>query len=87
LTPCPPTPLRGKGRRERTILQRFRGSVEALVSELVSDECQEVRFIRCIRPNETLTEGQVDYDLVKRQLSSAGITDVLRITANSLPIR
>ncbi|CAG7733904.1 unnamed protein product [Allacma fusca] len=78
-----------KIRREKTILQHFKASVESLVCRLETSKSnsQDVHFIRCIRPNDTLEYGKIQRKLVEQQLYSCGIVDVIRITGNGYPVR
>jgi len=85
-TPNPRTPKNKTKERGKTILKRFKSSVDELVKEL-EDENQDLHFIRCIRPNTDLQQGKVQIQIVKDQLYSCGIVDVIRITGNGYPIR
>lgn len=89
---CGDTPtgkFSGKSKRDKTVLQRFKASVEGLMSRLgdKDDDDRDIHFIRCIRPNHDLQRGKIVSELVEKQLYSCGIVDAIRITANGFPIR
>lgn len=79
-------PGKGNSKREKTILQRFKASVDELVFEL-SNEAQDIHYIRCIRPTDNAVSGGISSEVVKKQLFSSGIVDVIQITGNGFPIR
>ncbi|CAL8103511.1 unnamed protein product [Orchesella dallaii] len=76
-----------KNPRGKTILTRFKASVEDLLTRIKSSENKDVHFIRCIRPNTDLTAASFCTDIVEKQLHACGIADVVRIAGNGFPIR
>lgn len=73
-------------RADKTILQRFKSSVDSLVNELIIDG-QEIHFIKCIRPAEDLNSCRIQRSVIQKQLYSCGIVDVIKIAGNGFPIR
>jgi len=81
--PEPGKTPKGGNKREKTILQRFKVSLDELATEL-ANESQDVHFIRCVRPSDS---REISADVVKRQLFSSGLVDIIRITGDGFPIR
>ncbi len=76
-----------KNVRGKTILTRFKVSVEELMTKLKASENKDVHFVRCIRPNVDLLAGSFSMDVVEKQLHACGIADVVKIAGNGYPIR
>lgn len=81
------TPRKCKPEGRKTILMRFKSSVNELVAELGEHENRDVHFIKCIRPNTDLIPETVQRDVVQKQLYACGIVDIVRIAGNGYPIR
>lgn len=81
------TPSKGKPEGRKTILMRFKTSVNELVRELCEKENRDVHFIKCIRPNSDLVSEVIQPKVVEKQLFACGIVDIIRIAGNGFPIR
>jgi myosin-5 len=81
------TPRRGKPDGRKTILMRFKTSVNELVGELCEKENRDVHFIKCIRPNTELRADLVQPKVIEKQLYACGIVDIIRIAGNGFSIR
>lgn len=68
--------------RSRTVLNLFRNQVKHFLREV---EGSESRYIRCIKPNETLKYGEVDHSTVLRQIRCSGIVNAIDLTAHMYP--
>jgi myosin heavy subunit len=65
-----------------TVMERFRFQLRVLMDEL-SDT--QVRYIRCIKPNDTLVPKVFDHVTVLRQLKCAGLITAIEITRETFP--
>ncbi|XP_078485190.1 unconventional myosin-VIIa-like isoform X1 [Ciona intestinalis] len=71
-------------RRNNTLCEQFKKSLDALMRTLSS--CQPF-FVRCIKPNETKAAHDFDRELVARQLRYSGMMETIRIRRAGYPIR
>ncbi|GKY99340.1 hypothetical protein MPSEU_000889000 [Mayamaea pseudoterrestris] len=65
-----------------TVMERFRSQLRDLVEEMSETH---VRYIRCIKPCETMDPTAVDHGTVMRQLKCAGLVTAIEITRETFP--
>lgn len=75
---------RHRGAAFRTVAQRHRESLNALMSQL---EATRPHFVRCIIPNEAKQPGQIDPLLVLHQLRCNGVLEGIRVCKSGYPNR
>lgn len=75
---------RHRGAAFRTVAQRHRESLNALMSQL---EATRPHFVRCIIPNEAKQPGQFDPLLVLHQLRCNGVLEGIRVCRSGYPNR
>ncbi|ODV90125.1 hypothetical protein CANCADRAFT_56708 [Tortispora caseinolytica NRRL Y-17796] len=75
---------KGKRGQFRTVSQRHREQLSALMSIL---EATEPYFIRCIIPNNEHRAGMIDNALVLKQLRCNGVLEGIRISRSGFPNR
>lgn len=78
------SPLQSERRRRQTLLNQFRGSMDALMTRL---RAREAHFVRCVKPNEEMIPGSLDRELCARQLRYLGVRDTVRIRQAGYAIR
>ncbi|XP_067934037.1 unconventional myosin-XIX-like [Watersipora subatra] len=62
--------------QKKTVLSRFKNSLDELLSALRTTECQ---YIRCIKPNREAKPGFLDIAYMDRQLKACGVMETVRI--------
>lgn len=75
---------RHRGAAFRTVAQRHRESLNALMSQL---EATRPHFVRCIIPNEAKQPAQIDSLLVLHQLRCNGVLEGIRVCKSGYPNR
>jgi myosin heavy subunit len=68
----------------KSISGQFLEQLEDLVKSLNSSACS---YIRCIKPNESMSAKVFDSELVCKQLRCAGMLEAIRIRRSGFPIR
>jgi len=68
--------------QKKTVLDKFRVELKELISSI---EETETRYIRCIKPNESLSPTKVDHATVLRQLKCAGLVAAIDLSRESFP--
>jgi myosin-5 len=76
--------VRRKKATNRTVLEKFRSQLRDLMASM---EDTETRYIRCIKPNETMTPRVTQHDTTMRQLECAGLVTAIAISRESFPNR
>jgi myosin heavy subunit len=76
--------VRRKKATNRTVLEKFRSHLRDLMASM---EDTETRYIRCIKPNETMTPRMTQHDTTMRQLECAGLVTAIAISRESFPNR
>ena len=76
--------IKSKGRYIKTNLHLFKNQLNLLCSELNNNKC---RFIRCIKPNDTLSSNSFNYIKVHEQLLFSGIIEGINILIKGYPIK
>ena len=71
-----------RGSPKKTILDKFRVELKDLIASI--DKTQS-RYIRCIKPNESLSVGKIDQSTVMRQLKCAGLVAAIDLSRESFP--
>ncbi|KAL7561368.1 hypothetical protein ACA910_001472 [Epithemia clementina (nom. ined.)] len=71
-----------KGSSKKTILDKFRVELKELIASI--DQTQS-RYIRCIKPNESLSATLIDQATVMRQLKCAGLVAAIDLSRESFP--
>lgn len=61
--------VKGRKKKHRTVLEKFRVQLKNLMATM---EGTSTRYIRCIKPNETMTPKMTDHYHTMRQLECAG---------------
>lgn len=74
--------VRRKKATNRTVLEKFRSQLKDLMASM---ENTSTRYIRCIKPNETMTPRQTQHDTTMRQLECAGLVTAIAISRESFP--
>ncbi|XP_013379051.1 unconventional myosin-XIX-like [Lingula anatina] len=72
------------GRKKKTVLAKFKSSLDALMKTLNSTECL---YIRCIKPNQHCEAGHFDGQYVITQLEACGVMETVEISRNGYPAR
>lgn len=72
------------GRKKKTVLGKFKASLDALMSTL--DVCN-VHYIRCIKPNMNSVPQVFDQSYVMPQLIASGIIETVKISSLGYTIR
>jgi myosin-5 len=73
-----------KKKKHRTVLEKFRVQLKSLMANM---EGTTTRYIRCIKPNETMTPKMTDHYHTMRQLECAGLVTAIAISRESFPNR
>ncbi|GBG29678.1 Myosin-1 [Hondaea fermentalgiana] len=68
----------------KPVAAQFRGHVNNLLKLIQSTE---VRFIRCIKPNERMESGSFEATLVAQQLRYSGVFETIEIRQGGYPFR
>lgn len=76
--------VRHRGAAFRTVAQKHRESLAALMSQLLATR---PHFVRCIVPNSTKQPGVIDAPLVLHQLRCNGVLEGIRICRSGYPSR
>jgi len=81
--------LRARGKfssflKKATVADSFMKSMQALMITLRSTQCS---FIRCVKPNTSLSPQGLDYPMVCAQLASLGIIQTCEVLKAGLPTR
>jgi myosin-5 len=71
-------------KKHRTVLEKFRVQLKSLMASM---EGTTTRYIRCIKPNETMTPKMTDHYHTMRQLECAGLVTAIAISRESFPNR
>lgn len=71
-----------KGALKITILDKFRSELKALIDSICETE---TRYIRCLKPNESLLRGCVSHTTVMRQLKYAGLVAAIDLSRETFP--
>jgi len=75
---------KGRKKKHRTVLEKFRVQLKNLMATM---EGTSTRYIRCIKPNETMTPKMTDHYHTMRQLECAGLVTAIAISRESFPNR
>ncbi len=75
---------KGRKKKHRTVLEKFRNQLKSLMATM---EGTSTRYIRCIKPNETMTPKMTDHYHTMRQLECAGLVTAIAISRESFPNR
>ena len=67
-----------------SVAVKFQQQMSGLLTELQSSH---PRFIRCLKPNNTMTPHDLQAPLVLQQLKTSGLVDALRLRSLGLPVR
>lgn len=70
--------------RLETVLTKFSRSLSTLIQEL---EKTSLHFIRCLKPNETMTAWKFDAKRIEEQLAYCGVLEAIRIARAGYPVR
>eukprot|EP00058_Branchiostoma_floridae_P020354 XP_002605844.1 hypothetical protein BRAFLDRAFT_84329 [Branchiostoma floridae] len=73
-----------KGRTARTVVSKFKASLDKLMHTL---ESTSPHYIRCIKPNVQSRPGVFDRRHVERQLQACGVLETVNISRLSYPTR
>lgn len=73
-----------KGRKRKTVLGKFKVSLDILLSSL---NMSDVHYIRCIKPNRGSVPQVFDRAFVMSQLLAGGIIETVEISSRGYPIR
>ena len=66
----------------KTVLENFRNQLRKLMASM---EGSQMRYIRCIKPNETMTPKVTEHLSVLRQLKSAGVVTATDLSRETFP--
>ena len=77
-------PSRGKKKAPKTVVGGFVASMVGLRKVLGASQCS---FVRCIKPNKTMTPGAVERSMVAEQLRSLGVIQTCQVLKVGLPTR
>ena len=69
--------------RKKTIAQKFRNQVEALVSNVSKTKCH---FIKCIKPNHLQLPEALDKEMTAVQVSQNGLVEVAKVRKSGYEI-
>lgn len=72
------------GRKRKTVLGKFKVSLDSLMSSLKSSD---VHYIRCIKPNTRNVPQEFDRRYVMSQLMASGIIETVKISSLGYPVR
>ncbi|KAL4223752.1 Unconventional myosin-XIX [Mactra antiquata] len=72
------------GRKRKTVLGKFKASLDSLMSTL---HRSHVHYIRCIKPNTCSVPSVFDRKFVHSQLMACGIIETVEISKTGYPIR
>ena len=75
-------PGRKRGSKKKAVLERFRLDLQGLMDSMKDTE---TRYIRCVKPNDTLTPGKVNHVTVMRQLQCAGLVTAIDLSRETYP--
>lgn len=77
-------PIAGRKRasKKKAVLERFRVDLQCLMESMKDTEA---RYIRCVKPNETLTPGKVNHSTIMRQLECAGLVTAIDMSRETYP--
>lgn len=77
-------PIAGRKRssKKKAVLERFRIDLQGLMESMKGTEA---RYIRCVKPNETLTPGKVNHCTIMRQLECAGLVTAIDLSRETYP--
>ena len=75
------SPGRG-GAKKKTVAKSFGESLTALAKRLKSTNN---RYIRCLKPNQTLKAGEWNPDFMTRQLEYSGLIEVAKVRKAGFP--
>ena len=78
-------PKAAPGRRrspKKAVLERFRLDLQGLMESMKGTEA---RYIRCVKPNETLSPGKMNHCTVMRQLECAGFVTAIDLSRETYP--
>jgi len=64
------------------VLEKFRGKLKDFMTTI---DQTEIRFIRCIKPNDKMTPRIINHKTTLRQLKSAGLVTAVRLSRQSFP--
>ena len=82
--PTEGTTMHGSRRsvKKKTVLEQFRSGLHGLMESMKDTE---TRYIRCIKPNESLSPGKVNQVTVMRQLECAGLVTAIDLSRGIYP--
>ncbi|XP_053376032.1 unconventional myosin-XIX-like isoform X2 [Mercenaria mercenaria] len=72
------------GRKRKTVLGKFKASLDCLMSSL---KTSDVHYIRCIKPNTRSVSCEFDRQYVMSQLTASGIIETVKISSLGYPVR
>jgi myosin heavy subunit len=67
---------------KKAVLEKFRLDLHDLMKSM---EDTETRYIRCVKPNETLSPAKFDHGTVMRQLRCAGLVTAIDLSRETYP--
>ncbi|CAH1800967.1 unnamed protein product, partial [Owenia fusiformis] len=70
------------GKKKKTVLSKFKVSLDSLLKGL---EYMEPHYIRCIKPNEDCVQGVFDGPFVMEQLAACGVLETVQISKQAFP--
>lgn len=71
-------------KRLETVLTKFSRNLSSLIQEL---EATQLHFIRCLKPNDTMTPWFLDHKRIETQLAYCGVLEAIRIARAGFPVR
>ncbi|GFR81686.1 unconventional myosin-XIX [Elysia marginata] len=74
----------GKSHRKKTVLTKFKSSLDSLLASLGQSD---VHYIRCIKPNPHNRQGEFDRGFVLQQLRACGTIQTVDICRRGYPAR
>ena len=74
----------GRTGKRKTVLGKFKTSLDSLMSSLQSSD---VHYIRCIKPNTRCVPHEFDRGYVMAQLTASGIIETVKVSCLGYPVR
>jgi myosin heavy subunit len=68
--------------QKQPVLSQFRSELRNLMQSI---EETETRYIRCVKPNESLSPGKVNLSTICRQLRCSGLVNAVDLTRETFP--
>ncbi|XP_070204320.1 unconventional myosin-XIX-like isoform X2 [Littorina saxatilis] len=72
------------GRKKKTVLTKFKSSLDELLSSMGESD---IHYIRCLKPNNTSTSGLFQPGYVLQQLKACGAIETVNICRRGYPAR